>query len=1060
VLFEADADAAQSIIASVTERALREAPGLSVVGVFVPMEVVPDLSQAERLVRSLHELHERHRQAIPAATHRFQQLPFTAKCPESGRPAVSGKDRLSAQARAARQAADKLGVVGERDIDEIGAYVGVIHADGNGFGNVFGRLGSLLVEHGYTTDEPLRALLAVSRWLSELLDRAVRDAWTVAAPEASKRVVVLGGDDLTAIVPGGQAVSITHNYLVAFADACRDGLKKLASIASDPSLYRDGIVAAPADVLRTIVTDGFSATAGVAIVKAGLPLSAAYDIAETLAARAKVVGRETRPGGVLPALCDIHVVHDSSVTDVLTLLDRRSVPGLGLRGGPYASVVEGQTQLARTETLLSTTHALTTGGWRGATYQSTQPCDRTVLVDVIDLAGLSDASERERRSDDSTSLMRLLQKMRSEVSLRGTDGLQVLANRVRDRQLADAHSIASLLSSVLPGDALARTLMGEDSGWPEASEPLVALAPSITRPALSGGYRFKVTVLSPMHIGTGRGDAVYVDRAVARTSLGDHEVVFVPGKTLTGRIRESAEHAATVLDGRSGGPWWRFSQELFGRRLLEKSGPGAANLEIRPAFPTTPVPTAIRASNSIDEATGIAADDHLVAREVVNAGAVFEGVVTLPTNRNRAAECLVLAAANLTDALGARTSRGLGWCDIQLMGPDSARVPEPSEAEIDELTLSLATQPDKPRPVERRATSDADRGKRDLDLSLVLRTELPVIAERNLIGNEWQTYDYLPGRLLLPLVDRFLSEHGLELDAEWLATGSLRVTDAVPSVVGSHGPVRCAAGPRALGKPKQRDGKARVVFDAETTEQLVAVTGWWPRDVRQWPLDQPTVRLVSNMHVDATTKDDTGRLFTYQAIASGQDFHAVVRLPAPVVGALGGEAFALAAWVSWLERRGGWKVGRSSKDDYGLVSLSGGSSADSGVPRARLGKDGRVETILWLTSPFTGRGPTGRDEATLEVLARYLTEVLDGVEFVGTRARPARFDSWQRRWGMPRPTIPAIAPGTCVMLRFSDGDLDRRVSQLTALARDGLGDRRAEGFGELVFFDGQEGVPA
>lgn len=148
------------------------------------------------------------------------------------------------------------------DTNDFGeGYIAVIHADGNAIGE---RIMAL----------PAGQLSAFSHALTAATRGAAKEAFAGVAvhekhPETVlARPIVLGGDDLTAIVAADQALGFVQRYLEAFT--------RLTSQA--PAL------AAP---------QGLTASAGVALVKVGFPFHAAHELAESLCKGAKRSGKPT-----------------------------------------------------------------------------------------------------------------------------------------------------------------------------------------------------------------------------------------------------------------------------------------------------------------------------------------------------------------------------------------------------------------------------------------------------------------------------------------------------------------------------------------------------------------------------------------------------------------------------------------------------------------------------------------------------------------------------------------------------------------------------------------------
>ena len=78
---------AKKIISEVTAKAIKEAPGVSLIGVSTDVNAEADLEGIERSFRRLYSLHERARGAVPGPDYRFLRLPVLDGCRTSGLPA-------------------------------------------------------------------------------------------------------------------------------------------------------------------------------------------------------------------------------------------------------------------------------------------------------------------------------------------------------------------------------------------------------------------------------------------------------------------------------------------------------------------------------------------------------------------------------------------------------------------------------------------------------------------------------------------------------------------------------------------------------------------------------------------------------------------------------------------------------------------------------------------------------------------------------------------------------------------------------------------------------------
>jgi hypothetical protein len=355
----------------VTIRALRDAPGLRIFVASSPPFAwsEPGSLHAANATAHLEVAEARHR--IPDAATRFQRLPWVAECLESGLPAtvVSTVGRTDgpcsamviAKHRQARNgyrnlrrialnsvpavssatstsvpnrergmplasAADELDgdVIGDEDE----RWVAVIHADGNGVGQLF-----LAFDEACGHDDNSRYATAL-RGFSAALNEATRMAFLEALGDLETQLVeesdagsrpgdlvlpiVLAGDDLTCVVTGRRAVRFSVAYLRAFA-RLTSADSRVTSLSRQSGSGR-------------VAVDGIGAAAGIAVTKSHFPFWQAYRLAEQLCASAKTAKR------LGPDTCslDVHVLFDSTVSDLEQLRSRASSPsGSVTWGGPY-----------------------------------------------------------------------------------------------------------------------------------------------------------------------------------------------------------------------------------------------------------------------------------------------------------------------------------------------------------------------------------------------------------------------------------------------------------------------------------------------------------------------------------------------------------------------------------------------------------------------------------------------------------------------------------------------------------------------------------------------------
>lgn len=336
VLTVPDEGTGRSIIRAVTTRALREAPGLEVSGVVLRIET--DLGTT---IREAHRLHEEVRAGQPSPWLRHPTLPYVHPCRYTGLPATArGKERDRVFPRAATvhaawgmrdEARERMAshlsqnaVVDAGRLDQgvtHSGWVAVVHADGNGLGEVFRSL------HEVYTDEEYRDVFGT---FSRTLDEVTQDALKAAVRTQAGRSdwilpIVVGGDDVTAIMDARFAFDVTHTFLVEFEQRSR--IDPINAVLQRVWELRHRGEAPP---------DGLTAAAGIAFVKPHRAFSDAYRLAEQLCESAKTL---KNVDGSRSAL-DFHVLHDSVSRSLDELRGEQVVEDndgttLRLWAGPY-----------------------------------------------------------------------------------------------------------------------------------------------------------------------------------------------------------------------------------------------------------------------------------------------------------------------------------------------------------------------------------------------------------------------------------------------------------------------------------------------------------------------------------------------------------------------------------------------------------------------------------------------------------------------------------------------------------------------------------------------------
>lgn len=210
-------------------------------------------------------------------------------------------------------------------------------------------------------------------------------------------------------------------------------------------------------------------------------------------------------------------------------------------------------------------------------------------------------------------------------------------------------------------------------------------------------------------------------------------------------------------------------------------------------------------------------------------------------------------------------------------------------------------------------------------------------------------------------------------------------------------------------------------------------------------LERPRRRVSVHIKTDARRGRPTkeaGEIYRYDALAGGQTFEAAVLCDGDADGDL----------VRELLADGEVHMGGSVSAGYGRVHI--GSVRDVGDKWREAGgpllpaPDGRL--VVTLLSDVLLRNKYGQFVAEAEVLTQALSVALgvslmpvNGGVFAGFRT----VGGFNRKWGLPLPQALALRMGSVFVYQAPGCDPKR----LTALEWQGIGERRAEGFGRLAF---------
>lgn len=302
-----DEETGREIVTYITQKALNNTPGVDLWGYVGPPFSGNNMAALRQAMVEAGHL----RGLRKGPTYRYTTYPFSQTCSVTGSPATHERfmpgykthQPVSAAANAVYDSADKgfarlqetygVDVIGESHTDEgvsEKGWVAVIHADGNGVGDVIRSIQSTEDLRDFSkaletvTQQSLLHALYVNPNEETPLNHLTRQPYWEGA-RGWLLPLIVGGDDVTCVCDARYAVPFVRAFLQAF----------MAHANNHP-------------VIRRIAGNTqLAASAGIAVVKPKYPFSAAYNLAEDLTSSAKKV--KAKAAGA--SSWDIHVLHDS-----------------------------------------------------------------------------------------------------------------------------------------------------------------------------------------------------------------------------------------------------------------------------------------------------------------------------------------------------------------------------------------------------------------------------------------------------------------------------------------------------------------------------------------------------------------------------------------------------------------------------------------------------------------------------------------------------------------------------------------------------------------------------
>lgn len=598
--------------------------------------------------------------------------------------------------------------------------------------------------------------------------------------------------------------------------------------------------------------------------------------------------------------------------------------------------------------------------------------------------------------------------------------------------------------------------------------------------------KLALTFDSDWHIGSGAGIPGSLYRQVLRD---DHGLPYVPGKTLTGIIRDAAEWIAATRDSAEGGcahRWTDAVSGLFGVQTPDQSGkkehinscqPAAMGIssavfspEMQAYFKENPeiLPLLFISQSGvmIDRKKGVSAEEHLFSTEKVRQGCVL--FATMRFNRPLTDDegKLLVDAIKAVRHIGGKRRRGGGKCTLSLSDTETKN--------------------------ENRISKDLPGSVADseyIELSFRLTTLQPVIVNKVTLGNVTKTDNIIPGVMLLPYFTReIFASLGKERMVSAIMNGELSIGNFLPDFEGKQGyPV-----PLSFTRKKERSETGKNIYNRlvegnvseegkaiqmkEVRTGYVVLGGEKNESPAYYPAENQITLRTHNTIEDSKQRptEKVGGLFTYEAIKQDSVFRGFIKIS----GKLWNEIRKTLSDPDLARLcKSHLSIGQSRKDEYGRVELEYANTKNNSIDCASLDlieKKGSSYLVVYLLSDTLIRngylGYTSSLDDLREVLQKELAVDLvdvpddelsqqhvngrsitefplggEGGHFIRTHRR----ESWHSVWGLPRPTLLYFQAGSVLLFKVANPNAwDRQKAR--ELMDKGLGDRIAEGYGRVL----------
>jgi len=398
-----------------------------------------------------------------------------------------------------------------------------------------------------------------------------------------------------------------------------------------------------------------------------------------------------------------------------------------------------------------------------------------------------------------------------------------------------------------------------------------------------------------------------------------------------------------------------------------------------------------------------------------------------------------------TRHIGLSRNRGAGFVKMELVNPTP-----PMQSLRDDSKKKI-----KGESVSRTNGEKCDGRVSYIPLSIELKSRL-VATGSGADPNNASTLNYIPGSLIRGALAAKLSKDKSKLH-EFILSGKFRFLNAYPLDKDNN--------ERMLPIPVS--WKKKKLADDEYQDLLGNCIENWPTEQLtdfgyEYFLPSSSQYVINTVIADrlhhardrnkGRATNDQGSLFTYSALEAGQSFMAMV--------AVDNDSKPCSMYLEELRRlEGTISLGKSRNAGYGgdvRITIKDDTILQHEMRKSQISNIEKDDQFyIFLSSDYIGRNQeTGfYDPSWIE--SEINVQFAGKIEIVCKRWKTGIAGGFNRKWGMPVPQTPVLKAGSAIKCKALETITKKELSEVEG---SGIGEKRIEGFGRIVFMDEMPGL--